>query len=211
MWLALGIVGIVALAMPRAWLPGDDPGLRRFVPPEVTGDATMSQTFVMTADGFHAVEVVPIATGRVSGSLRFDLSDITDGVRPIHSVSVPAATLVDRGAYRMDFSAIEDSGGQTYRLDISADGNAPARGVAFVATKGVRYRGGTLWFNDRERWADLAFRTFAPDARSSGTLLTAGSAGVTGFIVLGLLIAYWLLFGLALQALFRAYALSAPS
>ena len=198
-WLMVGAVLVVALNVPNAWLPSDDLGFRRFHTPEITPSQVLSQTFLMTADGFHAIEVVARPTGPVSGAVRFELRE--DDL--VYRADVPAADLVDSPSYRLEFPPIPDSEGQEYRLDVSGSEANPPTGVALLATKGERYPGGTMLVDDRERWADLAFRTFSPESRSGWVRLMsrpAGSFGLSrGQFILGGLVVYWLLFGAVLR------------
>ena len=202
-WLIVGVAVVVALNVPNAWLPSDDLGLRRFQTPEITQNQVLSQTFTMTADDFYAIEVAARSTGPVSGDVRFELRE--DEL--VYRVDVPAADLVDSSWYRLRFPVIGDSEDQRYRLDVSGPQANPPTGVALMATKGERYRGGTMLVDDRERWADLAFRTFAPEGRTGWVRLTslpAGASGLSrGHLILVLLAVYWLLFGTALRLMWH--------
>ena len=198
-WLTVGVALVVALNVPNAWLPSDDLGLRRFQTPEIVPSQVLSQTFTMTADGFHAIEVTARSTGPVSGVVRFELRE--DNV--VYRADVPATDLVDSPSYRLEFRPIPDSQGQNYRLDVSGSQTNPPAGVVLLATKGERYPGGTMLVDDRERWADMAFRTFALEGRSSWTrlmLLPSGASGFSsGHLILAALVVYWLLFGAVIR------------
>ena len=93
-----------------------------------------------------------------------------------------------------------------YRLDLFSSEKSPSKGVAVWATKGERYRGGTMLINDRLRWADLAFKTFVPSGRSSWRRLMEMPAPESGrflraHVVIAGLAAYWAVFGVVLRAL----------
>ena len=66
-----------------------------------------------------------------------------------------------------------------------------------------------MLINERERWADLAFRTVAPAGQSGWTRLMAMPAsafGVSrGHVILMALALYWIAFGLVLRALSRLW------
>ncbi len=204
-WLIVGVGFVIALTVPTVWLPSDELGLRRFQL-EIDAAVTISQTFNMPADDFHAIELFPASMGeRVSGDLRFDLYDVTGRVGLVHRADVPAADVLRTAAYRLEFPPIRGSADQRYRLDVLASPSRPAEGVALWATKGRRYSGGTMFFNDRERWADLAFTTFAPAGRSIWRRLMDASAAQPGLslahVVIGALAAYWMALGVVLRAL----------
>ena len=207
-WWAVGLCGVAALALPQTFLPSNHAGLRRFVTPELAPDTVVAQTFVMPADDVSGVTLMPVAIGPVSGYVRFELHDVTDGDQFVRVREVPAAALVSTSSYTLEFAPLDDSEGRRYRLDVMGLRSDPPRGVALVATKGVGYADGTLLFNERERWADLVFHTLAPAGRSSWTRLTsvpAGPWGVSrGYVILATLASYWILLGLILRMLWTA-------
>jgi hypothetical protein len=202
-WMLAGAVMLAAMNRPAASLPADRLGVRRFVI-DVDAASVISQTFVMTANQFNAIELsARVAATRPSGALRFELWDLRDEV-VVHATDVGAAEVAAVPAYRFEFPPISDSRNRTYRLDIFASPDRPGHGVGLRATKGERYRGGTLLLNDRERWADLAFTTFAAAARSPWRRLLDASAqpGLsTAEIVAGSLAGYWLALGVVLRGL----------
>ena len=202
-WLTVGVVLVVALNVPKAWLPSDSLGLRRFQTPEIAANRTLSQTFMMTVDGFNAIEVAAASTGRVAGDVRFELRE--DYL--VYRADVPAAELVASRRYRLEFPPIPTSRGQGYRLDVSGSEVNPPTGVVLLATKGERYPGGTMLIDNRRRWADLAFRTSAPEGRSSWVRLMSvppGPFGVSrGHVILGALVVYWLVLGAVLRMMWR--------
>jgi len=206
-WVVVGIVFVGALTVAGGSLPSDDLGLRRFQTPEIATTATPSQTFTMTADGFHAIELFPTSTdGAVSGDVRLELHD-GPASRLMRRADVRAADLVETPTYRFEFAPLQDSEGKRYRLDVLASEVNPPTGVALLATKGARYAGGTMLLNGRERWADLAFRTFAPAEQSGWSRLMVMSAGKSGLsrghVILAALIAYWMAIGVVLRTLWR--------
>ena len=173
-WIAAGVVLVIALRMPGVSLPASSAGLRRFQV-DINSATSVSQTFLMTADGLEAIEVSTAATHPIAtGNVRLELYDVTDGASFIHGTDVRAADLVTAPVFRFEFPPIDDSAGQTYRVDLRPSDLPPA-GVAVWATKGERYRGGSMLINDRERWADLAFTAVAPAGRSSWDRLSDGS------------------------------------
>ena len=210
----IGVGLIAALTLPAVWLPSDQSWLRRF-PIEIDAGVTISQTFVITADEFYAVEVSAMPVNEaVSGDVEFSLYDVTDGGRLARRADVPAADVVRESLYRFEFAPVpKESTDQAYRLDVRASPSHPAQGVAFWATKGEGYGGGSLFINERERWADLTFVTFARGARSAWRRLMDASSARLGAhfakVVVVALIGYWLALGLVLRAWLRWSA--APS
>ena len=201
-WIITGVVFVAALTIPSVSLPADELGLRRFSV-DVTPSTTISQTFLMPANGLEAVEITAETTGPVvTGDVRLDLYDVTDGVNFVHGAEVRAADLVKAPVYRFTFPPIDDSEGQRYRIEVRAS-EPPPTGVSVRATKGARYSGGTMLINDRERWADLAFATFAPAGRSSWNRLTSVEDGtitpLRAYVAIGALAAYWAALGLVLR------------
>jgi hypothetical protein len=164
MWSIVPVTITVLLACPSATLPGDDLGLRGFVTPTLGPDATVAQTFVMTADGFRGIELFPTALDSDrSGEVRFELYElygVGDEYRETvtRSSEVPVRDLLRAPSYTFSFAPIAQSRNRMYRLQVDAP---DAASIAFWATKGERYEGGTLEFNGLARWADLAFGTDA--------------------------------------------------
>ena len=161
----LPVIGALLLATPTVTLPGDDLGIRGFVTPSLGPNVTLGQTFVMTAEGLRAIEVFPIAVdGEPSGEVRFDIYElysVGDDYRETftRSAAVSARDLLRAPSYRFSFSPIASSMDRRYRLDVRGPA---AEGIAFWATKGTRYEGGTMEINGLARWADIAFHADAP-------------------------------------------------
>jgi hypothetical protein len=212
-WVIIGIGFIAALTLPAVRLPSDESSLRRF-PIEIDANMTLSQTFVMAADEFYAVEVSAFpANEAVSGDVRFALYDVTDGGRLARRADVPAADVVRKSVYRFEFAPIaKETRDQIYRLDVQASPSHPAQGVALWATKGAGYDGGSLFINERERWADLTFATFARGGRSPWRRLMEASSPRLGArfsqIVVVAVAGYWLALGIVLRAWLRWSAAS---
>lgn len=159
----------------------------------------------MTADGFHAIEFATAsAGGAVSGNLRLELEEEGSGV--VRSAEVSAADVISAPSYRFEFRPIPDSKDSVYRLDVLSSERSVSKGVAVWATKGERYAHGTMLINDRERWADLAFKTFAPAGRSSWRRLMDMPDAESGpfsqaQVVIAGLAAYWAALGVVLHGL----------
>jgi hypothetical protein len=200
-WFGVPMVFAALLATPSVGLPGDSLGLRRFQTPQLSPGILLGQTFTMPGDGLYAVEVLPVAVGeQVSGSVSFVLYDVTGGgATRVRGAAVTADSVIKLPSYRFEFPPIGDSADHTYRLDIAL---AEAEGVAFWATQGERYPGGSMRVNSQERWADLGFRAYAP-APSIGQLLMTirGDHPVRGNIVMGACTAIWLLLGLLVRTM----------
>lgn len=207
-WCVLLLMLAWLLARPSVTLPADAPGIRRFQTAEIAPDVRLAQTFTMTANGLHAIDVQGASMGAtVSGLVRLELYDITReaGPRPlVRVVEIPAADLVAARSYRFEFPPILDSQDRVYRLDFVSSETRPARGVGLVATKGDRYAGGALVINGAVRWADIAFRTHAP-APSIGRLLMSlrGTNPIRFGLVLAAFVALVLLVPVVLRAMLR--------
>ena len=212
-WMILGVGFAAALTLPAVWLPSDESWLRRF-PIQIDAEVTVSQTFIMTADEFYAIEVSAMPVNQaVSGDVEFALYDVTDGGRLARRANVPAADVVSKPLYRFEFAPVpKESRDQIYRLDVRASPSHPAQGVALWATKGEGYDGGSLFINERERWADLTFATFARGGRSPWRrLMDASSARLGAYfapVVVVALMGYWLALGVVLRAWLRWSAAS---
>lgn len=199
-WLLPGIHGLL-LTAPSVTLPGDDLGIRRFQTPSLGPDMRLGQTFAMTSDGLHAIEVFPVAgAGRISGDVRFELYEVrSDQVIPVYTAEVLADEVVRGPSYRFEFAPIPFSRDRTYRLDLVA---SPAEGVAFWATMGERYQGGSMHANGRDRWADLAFRVHAPAPSVWSRLMTLRDTNPARvYLMMAAYTAIWLLLGLVLCTL----------
>jgi hypothetical protein len=136
-------------------------GRRRFLAGEVSGGAVVSQTLRMDAPGFHRLRIYPQPVGEsVSGDVVFVLREVPEE-RILYRIIRPAATVVRRGSFDIDFPAIAQSDGRRYRIEMRAP-NAPAgRGIGLWATNDERHAGGALFIDGREHWGDLAFDAFA--------------------------------------------------
>lgn len=203
-WWCVPALYAVMLALPGVDLPGDSVGLRRFLTPPLGPDLRLGQTFTMTANALHAIEVFPVAvTERVSGDVRFELYEIRGNEpRPLLRVEeVLAEDLVRGRSYRFEFAPIPISKDRVYRLDLVA---SPAEGVAFQATKGDRYPGGRMHANGRDRFADLAFQTYAPSPTIWGRLMTLRRTNpVRAYLVIAAFAAIWLILGAVARTLAR--------
>lgn len=204
-WCTVPIVYVLLLTAQSVALPGDNLGLRRFQTPQLAPGVRVGQTFTMTADGLYAIEVFPTLAGaRPSGYVRFEVYDVTDSSRPVpmRSASLMAEDLIRTPFYRFEFVPIAHSKNRVYRLDVLA---WSAAGVAFLATRGERYEGGTLHMNNQGRWADMAFRTYAPFPPSVGRLLMTlrETNPVRGHIVIAAFATLWLLLGFVVARMSR--------
>lgn len=201
-WWSVPILYAVLLASPSVTLPADGLGIRRFQTPPLDPELCLGQTFTMPVDGLHAIEVFPAAAGdHVSGDVRFELYEIHSTGEPIlvRATEVLAEEVVWGSSYRFEFAPIPNSRDRRYRLDLVA---APAEGVAFWATMGDRYEGGSLHANGRERWADLAFRVHAPAPSIWGRFMTLRETNpVRAYLVIASFTAIWLLLGFVLRTL----------
>jgi hypothetical protein len=202
-WWLLSAVYALLLAAPGATLPRDPLGIRVFQTPPVGPSARFGQTFTMTADGLHAIEIFPLsAGGPVSGSVRFQLHELDRGYREVKVVrrgEAPAAEVVAAPSYRFEFAPIVDSNDRAYRLDVIG---SAATGVALWATKGDRYPRGTMHVNGRDRWADLGFGAYAPNRSVLGRLLMLRHTNpVRAYLVIASSVGVWLLLGFVLRAM----------
>jgi len=200
-WLGVPVVVAVLLAVPSVTLPGDNLGLRRFQTPRLDSGVLIGQTFSVTGDGLYAIEVFPVAVGeRASGSVLFVLYDVTeDRSMRVRGRVVTVDELLQSPSYRFEFAPLGDSADHSYLLEIAP---GQTEGVAFWATKGERYAGGSLRINNQDRWADLGFQTYAPAPSIGQLFMTLREAHpVRGDIVIGAMTAIWLLLGLLIRVL----------
>jgi hypothetical protein len=204
-WAIIGIGFLLALMLPAVRVPSDQSGLRPFSI-EIDDRVMISQTLTMVADQFHAIEISAFQVGEaVSGNVEFALYDVTDGGRLLRRAEVPAADVVRMPVFRFEFAPIpKETVDQIYRLDVRASPAHPARGIALLATKGEGYDEGTLSINERERWADLTFTTFARGGRSPlRRVMEASSARLGPYFAPTVVLAlagYWLALGAVLHA-----------
>lgn len=172
------ILRVVALGI-SAWAlldPSNHPSnaspFRRFVTPSVSSTLVLSQTFRMEEPSLHAIDLRPAAVG-AAGAVRFELFDLDANLQRIpelvRSADVEGTALSGASVYRFTFAPVEDSLDRTFQLTVTAAPGVQSTGVAFWATRGDAYKDGTLLVNDRERWADLLFRTHSP---AQSTLLS---------------------------------------
>lgn len=198
-WGGIAIVnGWVLFAPPDH--PGNRLGLRRFQTPEIAADVRIGQSFKMNAPDLNAIDVRPAAIGPVSGSVRLELRDIDISDGPVmRAAEVAAADLVREGLYRFQFAPVKESEDRFYQLDISASPDAPSKGVVMRASRGEGFRDGTLLFNDRARWGDLAFQTHTPTVSTFRQLFGASNLPrSSGVIALAGLFISWLALGVVL-------------
>ena len=191
----------VLLAAPSVTLPGDSLGFRVFQTPALSPSLRLGQTFTMPGDGFHAIEIFPSAVGGpVSGKIQLELYELDSGHSEIALVRTGEASssdVVRAPSYRFEFAPIVDSKDRTYRFDLIA---SEGEGVAFWATKGERYARGVMRANGRDRWADLAFRAYAPNPSVWRRLMTLRETNpVRAYLVIAAGLAIWLLLGFILR------------
>jgi len=200
-WSALGIVLAYSLTLPFVTLPGNGARLRRFQT-EITRDHVFDQTFVMNQDGLNSIafSVAPLDDTR-SGDIRFRLSDVTDKNNPrLMRTGEVRAGAPTGDTLRFAFEPITNSSSHTYAFEVAATERS---GLALVATKGDAYAAGTLWVDERPRWADLVFQTStsppvgSPWATFSGADDQAAPKRLPA--ILGLLGLNWLAVGILLQ------------
>jgi len=204
-WTLVAAAAAVSLTVRPAVLPADDVGWRKFQVP-VNGEIAVSQTFAMTADGLHGVEVQAEAVGEApSGILAYELTETGSGV--VRQGEIPVARALSSQAFTVEFEPIEDSKDAAYRFDLSSSHSQPASGIAVWATKGDRYRDGALQINGRDRWADLAFKALAPGARSDWERLVSMQSPPPGIssrtAIVAALAVYMLMCGFVLRAFSR--------
>jgi hypothetical protein len=200
-WWLLSAAYVMLLAAPGATLPADRLGIRVFQTPPLGASTRFGQTFTMTADGLHAIEIFPLpVSGPVSGSVRFELHELDRGYREVKLVRMGEARAIDvvrSSSYRFEFAPIADSNDRAYRFDILG---SEAEGVAFWATKGGRYGRGTMHVNGRERWADLGFRVYAPNPSVFSRLLMLRDTNpVRAYLAFASGVGIWLLLGFVLR------------
>lgn len=200
-WTLVGIGYVTAFMAPTEWLPSNTPALRRFQTPEVRAGIEIAQTFVMPADGFHAIEFRAAPAGPdASGDVRVTLVDATGHeYRPVHVFDVPAAELTRASSYRLEFPPMHGSRNTPFRLEFTSSSSRAGDGVTLLATRGRGYGGGTLEINGVPRWADLAFRTYAPVPARWRLLLSNGN----GWLVLAGLGVTWALLGFVFRGIAR--------
>jgi len=199
-WCGVPVIYAVILLTPSVALPGDDLGLRRFETPGLSPDVSIGQTFRMTADGLYAVEVfaASIETA-VSGIVLFDLYEIPGEGLPelVRAIEVSAVDLLKTRSHRFTFPPILNSEDRFYRFELRSAVTSPSQGIAFLATRGERYAGGSLHINNQSRWADMAFHADAPAPSIWRLLMTLRETHpVRGNAVAGSFVAVWLLLGL---------------
>lgn len=126
--------------------------------PRDGGDARLSQTFRVQADGLREVTLYPVVTSVAvpaadaaasagpDAQVEIALSDITDPARPrlVHRTIVQARELAADDRYRLAFSPQSDSSGHLFELDLlirdSAASNSAASSSA--ASGSAANRGG---------------------------------------------------------------------
>jgi hypothetical protein len=207
-WLLLG----AALALGLWYSPpttGDALGIRRFRTPEIAGSLRIAQQFVMRERMLTGVEVRPGVVGDVAGALRFTFTDLTTE-QVIQAVDVSARDVVKDDRFSLWIGRIDDSQGHWFELAISSSTAAPARGVAFWATRGERLDNAMLLINGAERWADLAFRATTP-ATSMIEGLGQPEGRTRRLVVMAALIVVWVLVGMLLRTIAASPRLPLPA
>ena len=205
-WTLVAAAAAISLNVRPAVLPADDVGWRKFQVP-VNRETAVSQTFAMTADGLHAVEVQAEAVGEApSGILTYELSETGSGV--VRRGEVPVArVLASSSPFTVEFEPIEDSKDAVFRFDLASSALEPASGIAVWATKGDDYPDGALQINGRDRWADLAFKALAPGAQSDWERLVSMRSPPPGVssrtAILAALAVYMLMCGFVLRVFSR--------
>jgi hypothetical protein len=145
-----------------AWLP---PAADVTLSPEIAGDVTLDQGFVMNADGLEAIRVFPHrSTAEPQGVAEFVLLGSDYGGTPIARVSVPAATVAATPVFEWPVPRVNESTERRFLIRISVPAAAPGHGLRFeLGDPG--YRWGELAIGGRSYWGDLRFGSRAARAR----------------------------------------------
>jgi hypothetical protein len=131
--------------------------------PRDGGDARLSQTFRVEADGLESITLYPIAgAGRAAASTaRADitLSDVTDETRPlvVHRATLAARDAAVSPGYTLSMPTVARSAGHRFELAIDIVGATAATPLQFMSVADNVYGEGVLRVNGNPEWGDLAF------------------------------------------------------
>lgn len=158
--------------------------------PRDGGDARLSQTFRVQAEGLREVTLYPVVTSVAvsaegaaanagpDAQVEIALSDITDPARPrlVHRTIVQARELAADDRYRLAFSPQSDSSGHLFELDLLIRGSAASNSAASgsAANRSGANGGTTNGGSSVGARRSVAFTSIADNVYHDGTLRVNG-------------------------------------
>jgi hypothetical protein len=167
-WIAF-ILFLAALSGYQAYaLFVEEPDLSQHMPPEkdvhlsreVYGLCQLSQTFVVNADGFSALEVFPKKSVHPPEGVM--IVRVTDGRTETFTTLVnlvfDSASLDLSRPYRIPIPRVDDSSGRLFMLEVRLPDAKRGHGLLFEQG-GPTYPAGKMSIDCQPDWGDLKFRT----------------------------------------------------
>jgi hypothetical protein len=178
--------------------------------PEIAGDVTLEQGFVMFADGLDAIRVFPHrSTSEPEGLV--ELVVMGEGyAQPVARVSAPASVVAASPMFEWRVPRVDQSSGRAYTLRMSLPTASAGHGLRFEIG-GPGYGLGELSFGGRSFWGDLKFSTRATRVRLVDTLADLRRSGPAALRSDAVLVGAILLFNAALVTMLLRFGLVAPS
>lgn len=125
---------------------------------EIRESQTVGQAFVAPYDGLTQIDVYLADYGRVNtGLVTFTLRHRPQDPEAMVIESFPANSVRGEGLYSLKFSAIPDSGGQTFYFDLSAPSGSPGNAITAYIRPQATYALGEAYVSGRPAPGDLAF------------------------------------------------------
>jgi hypothetical protein len=132
--------------------------------PEIAGETTLEQTFVMHADGLERIHLFARpSSGPAAGVAQLMLIGDTYA-EPVARRTVPAAALIASTPFEWPLPRVDQSAGRTYTIRIALPEATPGHGVHFDVGL-PNYVQGDLSIGGRSFWGDLRFETRAARVR----------------------------------------------
>jgi hypothetical protein len=132
--------------------------------PEIAGDVTLEQRFVMFADGLDTIRVFPHRSTSAPEGL-VELVVIGEGYeQPVAQVSAPASVVAAAPMFEWRVPRVDQSTGRGFIIRMALPATSPGHGLRFEIG-GPGYELGDLSFGGRSFWGDLKFSTRATRVR----------------------------------------------
>lgn len=158
--------------------PASRPGAKAYRI-EITSKTEIAQTFNAPWNNFSRVRLRFAVDGQPSGTLNVAIDRVapkTGAVlnRELRSVQIGSRRLRNDQDVDLIFPAIPDSGGQRYRLRVSAP-DVRSGTLALWANHDDTYESGALYIDGREQWGDLVFSAWSTASTTAQVIKMAMS------------------------------------
>ncbi|MGG5252864.1 DUF2142 domain-containing protein [Neobacillus sp. SM06] len=126
---------------------------------ELTGDLTISQTFVSKRDSFSRVQLLFRTSSKTKGTLNLALIESESG-KILANQTINLKTIKDKKLTNFDFLKIYGAQGKKYELLITGKNLRKGQSISLLKSASDHYQQGLLTMNGRTLKGDLRFSIF---------------------------------------------------